>query len=139
MTEIREKLEKIVDGHRRRLKDRMQTVLILKNFYNQTEESCHHAFYEYLTSLLRTEPIATRVESGMGINIPAVAIIMIADSCPTEGLPELIFDRLRLDDAQTMLDWAGELCPIYEYCLFQNSQRFGNHTLERTKELSKSI
>src|SRR6266478_1684880 len=139
MTELQEKIEKIVSGHRRGLRDRMQTVQLLASFYAQTEAVSRDDFCEYIVYLLRTEPVGTRPVSGIGVNIPAVAIMMLAHSCQTTHLPDLIFQRLQLDDSQAMMDWASELCPAYEYCLFTHTDRFENHTLDRTRELSKNV
>jgi hypothetical protein len=139
MTEIQEQVERIISGHRRGLRDRMQTLRLLTIFYDQLEENPRGEFCEYLAYLFRTESLSPKMVSMVPPNVPVVTLMMLASVCKTEHLPDLIFSRIQVDDARSMLDWTEHICPIYEYCLLENSDRFDDRALQRTRDLSKEI
>ncbi len=110
-SELREKIDRIIDAHRRGLRDKLQTVELLQTLF---------------TTLVR----------GVPVNVVGVALLALARFGPTEHLAEFVFSRIRLDDPKEMETWAREVCPDFRYCLYQHRDRFGDDTLSQIRKSS---
>ncbi len=123
----------ILDAHRRGLRDRMHTLQMLKVLYDSQGLDNQRELCEYLGYILRVETMKTEAVHGVGLNMPALALLAIASFGPTEHLARFVFSRVQLDQPAAIEQWAQEIGPGLRYCLIQYADRFSQGTLTEIK------
>lgn len=130
---LRESLDRIVEAHRRGLRDRLQTVENLHKFFRGLSREDQHEFCGHLGQMLQTESLDTTSVRGVGVNIVCVALVALARFGPTEHLLASVFSRLKLDAPKQMEAWAGDVCQNLRYSLFENPDRFSDQCLNQIR------
>jgi hypothetical protein len=123
----------ILNAHRHGLRDRMQALQFLKVLYDGQGLDDQRELCEYLGYILRTETMKTEAVHGVGVNMPALALLALASFGPTGHLAEFIFSRVRLHEPAGLEQWAEEIEPGLKYSLFQYANRFSEQTLTEIK------
>lgn len=136
---LRKEIDKVLDGYRRGFRNRPQTAELLEKLYVLQAPEDQKELCEHLGYILRTEPIETKVLQGMGVNLPALAVLALSRFGPTAFLPAFVFSRLSWDDPKSMELWVREIYPDFKYCLLANADRFENRTLAQVAEYRGSV
>lgn len=139
ISSLRKEIDKVLDGYRRGFRNRPQTAELLKALYILQDPEDQKAFCEYLNHIFCTEPIETKIIHGMGVNLPALALVALAQFGPTASLPAFVFSRLSWDDAKSMELWTREIYPDFKYSLQVHADRFERRTLAQIAEYRGSV
>jgi len=119
----------ILDFHRRGIADRMRTVDVLSTLIKRTDADRRSKIFEYLAHILRTESFESRSVRGESVNVPMVALMVLARLGPTALLPKAVVARIRLENVREMDIWAREVAPTLQFCLSENRRRFPESVL----------
>ena len=139
IAEWRAPADKILDAHRRGLRDRLQTLDLLESLHKRLAREDQNELCEHLGNLIRTEPLQSKTVQSKEVNLVCLAILAIACFGPTEHVMQFIFSRASWDDAGTLITWANEICPALRHALVQYSDRFDDRTLTSVRDLCPSI
>jgi hypothetical protein len=128
-------VERIIDAHRRGLRDKVQTIELLRTLFATLKPEDQREVCEQLGYLLRTQPLGTTAAvRGVAVNVVGVALLALARFGPTEHLAEFVFSRIKLDDAKEMETWAREVSPDLRYCLYEQGDRFSDDALVQIRQ-----
>jgi hypothetical protein len=136
---LQKEIAKVLDGYRRGFRNRPQTAELLEKLYVLQTPGDQKELCERLGYILRTEPIETKIIHGMGVNLPALALVALARFGPTAFLPAFVFSRLSWDDPKSMELWVREIYPDFKYSLQVHADRFESRTLAQIAEYRGSV
>ncbi len=133
--EQQQNVDRIMDAHRRGLRDKLQTVEFLRTLLATLKPEDQREVCEQLGYLLRTQPLGiTATVRGVAVNVVGVALLALARFGPTEHLIEFVFSRIKLDDPKEMETWAREVSPDLRYCLYEQGDRFSDNALVQIRQ-----
>src|SRR5260370_15850144 len=133
--EQQQNVDRIMDAHRRGLRDKHQTVEFLRTLFATLKPEDQREVCEQVGYLLRTQPLGiTATVRGVAVNVVGVALLALARFGPTEHLSEFVFSRIKLDDAKEMEAWARAVSPDLRYCLYEQGDRLKNNALGQRRE-----
>jgi hypothetical protein len=128
-------VDRIIDAHRRGLRDKLQTIEFLRTVFATLKPEVQREVCEQLGYLLRTQPLGiTATVRGVAANVVGVALLALARFGPTEHLAEFVFSRVKLDDTKEMETWAREVSPDLRYCLYEQGDRFSASALAQIRQ-----
>jgi hypothetical protein len=107
-----------------------QTLQILFEAQNETSKS---EISIYLEHLLQSESLHTRGVLGVGVNIPALALLSLSAFGSVETVISAAFSRVSLENPQELEDWATEIGGGLQYAVAQYASRFTQQALENIK------
>jgi len=111
----------------------MGTFQTLQLLFEAQDEGGKSQICDYLEHLLRSESLQTRAVEGVGVNIPALALLALSAFGPTEVMISAAFSRVSLENPKEIEQWASEIGAGLQYALFQYAGRFTEQTLENVK------
>ena len=138
-TSLRSAFERIIGAHRAGLRDRMQSYQSLQTLFDAQNEKGQRQLCEYLEEFLQSEPLETRGAEGVGVNMPALALLALSTFGSTENLIRLAFSRVSLEDSKHPEAWASEVGSGLSYCVSRFESRFSDQTLQEIKGLCSSL
>jgi len=134
-TPEQQNIDRIMDAHRRGLRDKLQTIELLRTLFATMKAEDQREFCEQLGYLLRTQPLGiTAAVRGVPVDVVGVALLALARFGPTEHLAEFVFSRIKLDDAKEMETWARAVSPDLRYCIYEHADRFGDNALAQIRQ-----
>jgi hypothetical protein len=131
--DLRGSLERVLDAHRKGIRDRMRTLQTLQLLFEAQEQAGRSEICEHLEHLLRSESLQTQIVEGVGVNIPALAILALSAFGPTQTTISAAFSRASLENQKEIEQWASEIRAGLQYALTQYASRFTEETLENVK------
>jgi hypothetical protein len=135
--DLQQNVDRIMDAHRRGLRDKLQTVESLRTLFTTLTEDDQRELCEQLGYKLRTEAIGiTKIVRSVPVDVVGVTLLALARFGPTEHLAELVFSRIRLDNPKETETWAREVYQDFRFCLYQYGDRFTDHTLTQIRQSS---
>jgi hypothetical protein len=111
----------------------MVTFHTLQLLFEAQDEAGKSEICEYLEHLLRSESLQTQGVQGVGVNIPALALLALGAFGPTETMISAAFSRVSLENQKEIDHWASEIGGGLLYALAQYASRFTDQTLEDLK------
>jgi hypothetical protein len=136
MFELQEKINKILDAHRRGFStaDIPSTVGLLEACYNRQPLDHRETFFQILQSIFYAEPLTPSQGCGsLEPNVHAVIIRAFAQFGPTALLPPLVFGLLRWNNHQQNELWVQKVYSELRYSLSTLSERFPKPVLDAIK------
>jgi hypothetical protein len=131
--DLRTSLDRILDAHRRGVRDRMGTFHTLQLLFEAQDETGKTEICEYLGRLLDSESLETRGVGGVDVNIPALALLALSTFGPIETTVFAVFSRVSLESPKELEQWASEIGGGLQYAVAQYPNRFTDQTLKNIK------
>jgi hypothetical protein len=134
VSDLHEKLDRILDAHRRGHWDKLHTVERLQNCFESLPLHLQLEVTKRLRDVFLTEPRGIRAVRGMGINMVGVALLALARFGPTGYLVEFVFSGICSESHEQTAIWLAEIWPDLRYCLYQYGDRFDETTLSQIEK-----
>jgi hypothetical protein len=127
-------LEGILNGYRKGLCDKMRTLEYVALLRRRVSDAESGQLCRMLADLFRTsETKKSEQVGGYIVNMMTLALSCLAEVCPTEKLPELVFSRFPVGVPEKIEIWASELVPELGWSLSRHADKFGAEALSRIK------
>lgn len=126
-------LQRLLNAYSKGLCDKMRTIDMVAQLRKKMSDTEAVELRVALRHLFEVSDMTTRNEGGRMVNMAALTLSCLAESCPAQQVLELVFSRFPIGNEPMIEIWVREMLPELQWNLVRCPERVDADAINRIK------